>query len=154
MLFRSPRLYQWGKQVSEETANAIRLAHGAAEFNEDYNRLIMEGNPSIEEDGGNQDKLGVHPWFQGNKRALLADFVIGTVDQFLMASLKRKHFMLRHMGLAGKVVVIDECHAYDAYMNIYIWKPLCSGWRPMECRLFCCPQHFLQIGGKHWWNAM
>ncbi len=115
-----PRLYQWGKQVSEETANAIRLAHGAAEFNEDYNRLIMEGNSSIEEDGGNQDKLGVHPWFQGNKRALLADFVIGTVDQFLMASLKRKHFMLRHMGLAGKVVVIDECHAYDAYMNIYL----------------------------------
>lgn len=115
-----PRLYQWGNQVSEDTANAIRLAHGSAEFNEDYNRLLMKGNSSIEEDGENQDSLWVHPWFQGNKRALLADFVIGTVDQFLMASLKRKHFMLRHMGLAGKVVVIDECHAYDAYMNIYL----------------------------------
>lgn len=116
------RLYEWGMKVSEETSNAIRLAHGSAEFQEDYHRLMMKGKSCIEEDG--QEGLSVHPWFQGNKRALLADFVIGTVDQFLMASLKRKHFMLRHMGLAGKVVVIDECHAYDAYMNRYLDRSL------------------------------
>ena len=118
------RLYQWGVKVSRETVNAIRLAHGSAEFQEDYHRLAMKGKAHVEDDGQDSDKMEVNSWFQGNKRALLADFVIGTVDQFLMASLRRKHFMLRHVGLAGKVVVIDECHAYDAYMNQYLERSL------------------------------
>ena len=116
------RLYNWGEKVSDQVLNSICLAHAAAEFNEEYNQLIIKGKTAVDED--NQEGITVHPWFQGNKRALLADFVIGTIDQFLMASLRRKHFMLRHIGLAGKVVIIDECHAYDAYMNEYLERSL------------------------------
>lgn len=113
------RLYDWASQVSVETENAIRLAHGASDYNEEYMGHFFGGSSRVDEDE-ERETLTVHPWFQGNKRALLADFVIGTVDQFLMASLKRKFFMLRHIGLAGKVIVIDECHAYDTYMNQYL----------------------------------
>ena len=118
------RLYQWGAKVSEETVNAIRLAHSSSEFHEEYHQLMMRGRAYVDDDGQDGSGLEVNPWFQGNKRALLADFVIGTVDQFLMASLRRKHFMLRHVGLAGKVVIIDECHAYDTYMNQYLERSL------------------------------
>lgn len=117
------RLYSWADSVSEETLNAIRLAHAGAMYDWDYQQQVMQGRAQVAEEDLETGTL-VHPWFQGNKRALLADFVIGTVDQFLLAVLKKKHFMLRHLGLAGKVIVIDECHSYDAYMNQYLNKAL------------------------------
>lgn len=110
-----PRITEWAVQQSEDCANAIQLAHGMAELNEQYQELFH---------GTAISDLIVHPWFNGRKKALLADFVIGTVDQLLMASLKMRHFMLRHLGLVSKVVIIDECHAYDAYMNVYLERTL------------------------------
>lgn len=99
----------------DKESHTIRLAHGMTDLNEEHQELFR-GTASDPEDGS----VIVHEWFEGRKQALLADFVIATVDQFLLASLKQKHVMLRHLGLAGKVVIIDECHAYDAYMNVYL----------------------------------
>lgn len=112
------RLERWAEGIAEDdgAVHSIRLAHAAAELNDDY-RAIFEGHSEL-----NDESCGliVHDWFSGRKQALLSDFVIGTVDQMLMAALKQKHVMLRHTGLAGKVVVVDECHAYDAYMSQYL----------------------------------
>lgn len=108
------RIRKWAEKCDTKN-HTIRLAHGATDLNEEYQELF-HGTASESVDDG----VIVHEWFEGRKQALLSDFVIATVDQLLLASLKQRHVMLRHLGLAGKVVVIDECHAYDAYMNVYL----------------------------------
>ena len=120
------RLVRWAEARTKETdiTESIRLAHGMAELNEYYRNLFRNTDKdSLIEDDENANLI-VHSWFNGRKQALLANFVIGTVDQMLMASLAKKHVMLRQLGLAGKVVILDECHAYDAYMNRFMDRTL------------------------------
>ena len=42
---------------------------------------------------------------------------VGTVDQALMGALKVKHAHMRAAALSRSLLVIDEVHASDAYMN-------------------------------------
>jgi CRISPR-associated endonuclease/helicase Cas3 len=102
----------------------VRLAHGKAALNTEYDRLRNTSLPSaIAEDAGGA-KIGVHKWLAGSKRSLLSSFVVGTIDQLLFAALRGKHLVLRHLGLAGKIVVIDEAHAYDVYMGRFLDRAL------------------------------
>lgn len=52
-----------------------------------------------------------------NKRALLSPAGVGTIDQALLAVLHSKHQSLRLLGLLRKVLVVDEVHACDDYME-------------------------------------
>lgn len=61
-------------------------------------------------------------WFASAKRALLAPFGVGTVDQALLAVVAAKHFFVRHFALTGKVVILDEVHSYDLYTGTLIDK--------------------------------
>ena len=63
-------------------------------------------------------------WFIPKKRALLAPFGVGTIDQVELAALNVPHVALRLAGLAGKVVILDEVHAYDTYMTTIIERLL------------------------------
>ncbi len=127
------RVEDWLKSVNRDFQGEIglRLVHGKAELNADYAHLphgMQNMNDGSESRSSNNDvnNNGVilNDWFTGRKTAMLDDFVVGTVDQFLLASLKQKHLMLRHLGLSKKVVIIDEVHAYDAYMNKYLEESL------------------------------
>lgn len=51
------------------------------------------------------------------KKALLADFGIGTIDQALLAVMPLRHQSMRLLGLSTKVLVVDEVHACDCYMG-------------------------------------
>lgn len=113
------RVKSWVESCSGPGQRSLVLAHGNSAFNRDF-----ESIPKVGWDVGNgRENIVVHEWFHG-KTALLSDIVVGTVDQVLMAGLKRKHLSLRHLGLAEKVVIIDECHAYDEYMGSYLTKAL------------------------------
>ena len=97
------RLLNWAQKQSDGLEHSIRLAHGMAQLNADYLKLQQEPVPVEDDADDPEERVMVHQWFQGSKQALLANFVIGTVDQLLMAALQQKHVMLRHLGLAGKV---------------------------------------------------
>lgn len=97
------------------------------EFNDDYElRWNMDHANSDGRSGIRQHALSavVNPWLSGRKRGNLSDFVVGTIDQVLMAALRSKHVVLRHLALAGKVVVLDEVHANTAYMNMFMERVL------------------------------
>ncbi len=111
------RTVNWAEHLSKEFYHSIRLAHSNAYFQPVFAN-IQRSIPQVDEDS--DSGLVVHSFFNGRKQSCLADFVVGTVDQLLMCALKKKHAMLLHLGLSQKVVIIDECHAYDAYMNQYL----------------------------------
>lgn len=67
-----------------------------------------------------QDARSGYDWFASSKRALLAPFGVGTVDQALLGVVAAKHFFVRHFALAGKVVIIDEVHSYDEYTGALV----------------------------------
>jgi CRISPR-associated helicase Cas3 len=101
----------------------VTLAHGKASLNDEFDGLVPAGRFARVGDDGT-DSIAVHQWLRGSKKGPLASFVVGTIDQVLVAALKSRHLMLRHLALAGKVVVIDEVHAYDVYMSQYLLRAL------------------------------
>lgn len=101
------------------------LAHGKAQFNESFAALVETPPASVfdsENDrGGHTEAV---EWFSGRKTGLLASVVVGTIDQLLFAALRSRHLVLRHLGLAGKVVILDEVHASDDFMDAYLARVL------------------------------
>jgi len=64
-------------------------------------------------------------WFGSDKRkSLLMPFGVGTIDQAELAALNVRFTVLRLIGLAGKVVILDEVHAYDTYMTTIVERLL------------------------------
>lgn len=51
------------------------------------------------------------------KRFLAGSIVVGTIDQVLLSSLRVSHAHLRATALLRHLLVVDEVHASDAYMN-------------------------------------
>ncbi|WP_462203366.1 CRISPR-associated helicase Cas3' [Frankia sp. CcWB3] len=103
---------------------AMTLLHSMAWLNTEYTE--PGGGPVVTGDGDHRGDAAVtaSAWLRGRKRGLLAAMAVGTIDQALLAVLPVKHNMLRMLGLAGKVLIVDEVHAYDAYMQMLLARLL------------------------------
>lgn len=120
------RVLGWIEAQDGLAAASAVLAHSKAALNTSYRELPPESVLGLVGDDVCDHGATViaHSWMSGRKRGLLAEFVVGTVDQLLFAALKAKHVVLRHLALSNKVVIVDEVHAADVYMREYLERAL------------------------------
>lgn len=126
------RVVGWARHSSQGGSVAsIYLAHSKNRLSEQFQRLrfgaTKKDTASSAWGSDNEENTGAlvaNQWLTGSRTGLLSDFVVGTVDQVLMMALKVRFSMLRHTALAGKIILIDEVHAYDAYMSQYLYRVL------------------------------
>jgi CRISPR-associated endonuclease/helicase Cas3 len=123
-------------RISADPAK-VRLAHSASWLLDD--EPLAQLAPAVpynhqdEEAKVAQDHVRAgRSWFASAKRALLAPFGVGTVDQALLGVVAAKHFFVRQFGLAGKVVILDEVHTYDLYTGTLI-DALVKRLRELQC---------------------
>ena len=112
------------------TSEAVRLAHTASWLAE--TEPIPELRPTDQEDEARDHVRAGRSWFASSKRALLARFGVGTIDQALLGIVAAKHFFVRQFGLANKVVILDEVHTYDLYTGTLI-SALVKQLRGLQC---------------------
>ncbi|MGW5068239.1 type I-E CRISPR-associated protein Cse1/CasA [Streptomyces cyaneofuscatus] len=135
-----PRLIGWLQRLPSDGPRSVVLAHAKAALNEVWAGMTKADrrtiaavdldspdeavSPAGASERAAPASLHAHQWLRGRKKGLLSSFAVGTIDQVLFAGLKSRHLALRHLAVAGKVVIIDEVHAYDAYMNTYLDRVL------------------------------
>lgn len=94
---------------------SLALAHGQRKLNIDFGKLRgnwRAGGEEVDAEGA------CAPWIADDRRlSLLAEISVSTVDQALMAVLPTRFHTLRMAALANKILIVDEAHDYDPYME-------------------------------------
>ena len=107
----APRLFE-GKP-------SLGLTHGRAILNELFRSIRGRdgSDPGVEVSCG--------PWLADDRRRiLLADVGVGTIDQALMAVLPTRFNTLRLKALSEHILIVDEAHEFDPYMETQLQRLL------------------------------
>ncbi|WP_239019377.1 CRISPR-associated helicase Cas3' [Novacetimonas pomaceti] len=101
---------------------SLALAHGRASLDERFASIVAPDDVldagTVGKDRAHAAEVCCSAWLGSeSRRALLSQVGVGTIDQALMAVLPVRFATVRQAGLAGKVLLVDECHAYDPYMQ-------------------------------------
>ena len=112
------RMKEFVRRVSK-TPSESRLIHGNSWL---FDQDVQLQSAATCPESVREDARAGRDWFASSKRALIASFGVGTIDQALLGVVAAKHFFVRHFALAGKVVILDEVHSYDIYTGTLIDK--------------------------------
>ncbi len=118
------RLGESYRRLFADTAQpSLVLAHGRRALHAGFEASILPlasnrvSNRNAEA-RGDESSAVCAAWIADDRRkAFLAHVGVGTIDQAFLGALPTKHQALRLWGLADKVLIVDEAHAYDAYMG-------------------------------------
>jgi len=107
------RLQRIAPLLFENNPNLL-LAHGSSRYNQDFIKIKHAAlHDYVHEDGWVQ----CSQWLvESRKRVFLGQVGVCTVDQVLISVLPVRHRFVRGFGLGRSVLIVDEVHAYDAYM--------------------------------------
>jgi CRISPR-associated endonuclease/helicase Cas3 len=104
------------------TTPSLVLSHGRRALHEGFTASILDAaadqQPDPREPADQPAGAQCASWIADDRRkAFLAEIGAGTIDQAIMAVLPTRHAPLRLLGLSRRVLLLDEAHAYDAYMT-------------------------------------
>ena len=90
---------------------SLSLAHGRRMLSESFSEV--RGN-----DGRQPQDAACAAWLADDRRlSLLAEIGVGTIDQALLGVLPTRFNSLRLSALADRILIVDEAHSYDPYME-------------------------------------
>lgn len=92
----------------------LTLSHAAAALQGDYQNTICRLDQVYDQEMGG---VFASEWHTARKRTLLSSYGVGTLDQGLMGVVRSRHQFVRLFGLAGRIIILDEIHAYDLYTS-------------------------------------
>jgi CRISPR-associated endonuclease/helicase Cas3 len=107
--------------LAEETDHP--LAHANSWLHRELHVYLRPAHAEPDKDEWPDQHAAVaRSWFASSRQALLARHGVGTVDQALLGAVAACYCAVRLFGLAGKVVILDEVHSYDAYTSSVLDK--------------------------------
>lgn len=107
------RLEKVATKIFKDSPNLL-LAHGSARFNNKFAELRRK---SLKDSGEPDGWVQCSEWLaESRKRIFLGQIGVCTIDQVLISVLPVKHRFVRGFGVGRSVLIVDEVHAYDAYM--------------------------------------
>jgi len=120
MYQRMQRVYR--RLFNASSTPSLVLAHGARDLSAEFNATVLPelSSETLQQYGDDTEPAEAlcSAWLADNRKtALLAAAGIGTIDQALLTVLPSRHQSMRLLGLLGKVLIVDEVHAFDAYTN-------------------------------------